>query len=452
MTSVLYLGCPAAERPHCQRQLGGAGLAIVWTDSIASALAELRFESVPILIDLARGGQAVRQVHEVRARFPLARVFAVADPKRPKLATAAVRAGATDVFSRPLSGQAVAATARRLPERALRHPAIATGLSVRSPAMRAVTTVISLSSAMRAGVLLRGEEGTGRQFLARSMHDSRNGRSGPFVVLDCAAHTADALDRVIFGSPAGSNGRVAAGSLLHQVAVGVAGGVAGGAAGGTLYVRHVAALPGRVQARLAQILRDGEATLLGSGDRISLDVRPIAGVEPGFDRAVHEGRVREDLVRILSVIGIDIPPLRQRREDIPALARVMLREICGRRQLPVKTLSRPAVSLLAALPWHGNISELRALLENIASGPQTGQAIELEDVVPRLGLNGAAPVSKGETLRMARARFEREYIAATLEQTHGRISDAARVLGIRRTNLYRKIRSLRIGEHAPVRF
>ena len=223
------------------------------------------------------------------------------------------------------------------------------------------------------------------------------------------------------------------------------------AAGGTLYLRHVTELPPRLQLRLARVLRDGEALLAGNGHRVSLDVRPIAGVEPGFDRAADEGRVCDDLVRVLSIIGIDMPPLRQRREDIPAIARDLLRDICALKQLPPRTLSRPALALLAALPWHGNVVELRSLLENIVNGPETARTIALDDVVSQLHLNGSSPVPRGATLKAARAQFEREYIAAALEDSHGRISAAAEALGLRRTNLYRKIRSLRISEGSPFR-
>ncbi len=180
-------------------------------------------------------------------------------------------------------------------------------------------------------------------------------------------------------------------------------------------------------------------------------MRPIAGVEPGFDRAVDEGRVCDDLVRVLSIIGIDMPPLRQRREDIPAIARDLLRDICALKQLLPRTLSRPALALLAALPWHGNVIELRALLENIVNGTETARTIALDDVVSRLHLNGSSPLPRRATLKAARAQFEREYIAAALEDSRGRISAAAEVLGLRRTNLYRKIRSLRISAPAPFR-
>jgi two-component system nitrogen regulation response regulator NtrX len=217
------------------------------------------------------------------------------------------------------------------------------------------------------------------------------------------------------------------------------------ARGGTIYLQNVAEAPTRVQVRLARLLRDREAVVAETGDTVPFDVRPVAGVDPGFDAAVQDGRVRAELFRRLSVIRIDMPALRNRREDIPALANYFLREICGSQRVPPKTLSRSALSLLSALPWRGNAAELRQLLESVVTGMQGGRGIALEDVLAHVRLDGGAGLlSTGGTLKQARARFEKEYIAVVLEQHRGRISEAARTLGIQRTNLYRKMRSLKV--------
>jgi two-component system nitrogen regulation response regulator NtrX len=140
-----------------------------------------------------------------------------------------------------------------------------------------------------------------------------------------------------------------------------------------------------------------------------------------------------------------MPPLRQRREDIPALANYFVRDICASLGVPVKTLSRSALSLVTALPWRGNAAELRALLEAIVGDLQDGCGIGLDAVLAHVRLDGGGIVpSTGKTLRQARASFEREYIASVLEHHNGRISEAASVLGLQRTNLYRKLRSLRV--------
>ena len=200
-----------------------------------------------------------------------------------------------------------------------------------------------------------------------------------------------------------------------------------------------------MQGHLARVLREREAVLAETGATVAFDVRMMAGVDPGVDAAVQDGRVRAELFKRLSVIRIDMPPLRNRREDIPALANYFLREICGSRRIPPKTLSRPALSLIAALPWRGNAVELHLMLESIVAGLSGGKGIGLEDVLAHVRLDGGSVVfSNTGTLRQARAHFEGEYIAHVLELHRGRISDAAKALGIQRTNLYRKMRSLHV--------
>jgi DNA-binding NtrC family response regulator len=264
---------------------------------------------------------------------------------------------------------------------------------------------------------------------------------GAFVSVDCAALEADALEMDLFGragradKPDSARGleRVSRHCRVHD------------ANGGTLHLENIADASARVQTRLARLLRDREAQLVETGQTINLDIRPMASVDPAFESAVQEGRVRDDLFRRLSVIRIDMPPLRNRREDIPALANYFLREICAALRVPPKTLSRPALALLSALPWRGNACEFRTLLEGIVTGLAVGKNIGLEDVLAHVKLDGGSvALNTGGTLKQARARFEREYITALLEQHHGRISETAKALGIQRTNLYRKIRALRI--------
>jgi two-component system nitrogen regulation response regulator NtrX len=217
------------------------------------------------------------------------------------------------------------------------------------------------------------------------------------------------------------------------------------ARGGTLFLQNVADAPTRVQGRLARALRDREAVVAETGKAVLLDVRPMASADPGIDRFVQEGRVRDDLFRRLSVIRIEMPSLRDRREDIPALANYFVREILAARRTSPRTLSRAALALIGALPWRGNANELRTLLEAAMTGQPEGRAIGIEDVLAHVQLDGGSAVfANGGTLRKARARFEREYITAVLEEHDGRISDAAKALGIQRTNLYRKMRSLRV--------
>jgi two-component system nitrogen regulation response regulator NtrX len=272
--------------------------------------------------------------------------------------------------------------------------------------------------------------------------------AGAFVAVDCAACDCEELDAELFGpavrghSGDGASGGDGSKSGLERVS---RQGRLHNARGGTIYLQNIAEAPTRVQARLARLLRDREAILAETGETVSFDVRPMAGVDPAFDTAVKDGRVREDLFRRLSVLRIEMPALRNRREDIPALANYFLREICAGLRVPPKTLSRSALSLLSALPWRGNAAELRRLLDSVVTGMQGGRGIALEDILAHVKLDGGAGLfSGGGTLKQARSQFEKEYIANVLEQHRGRISEAARTLGIQRTNLYRKMRALKV--------
>ena len=446
MTSVLYLGCPAPERADTEKQLGDVDVAVVWGENASFALTELQRRNMPVLLDLSKGAAALQIAREIRTQRASTLMFAVVDARRPDLTTEAVLAGMADVFARPLGGRRVANAIERELKYEARESIPASfengdDLYGHSMAMRDVMALIGRAAGMRAGVLIRGEEGTGRQVAARAIHTLQHSADGAFVSVDCAACDGEELDAELFGPPLrGQNGdatkgleRVSRQARLHR------------ARGGTLYLQNIAEAPTRVQGRLARLLRDREAIIAETGETAGFDVRPMAGVDHAFDTAVQEGRVREDLCRRLSVLRIDMPPLRNRREDIPALANYFLREICAGLRLPPKTLSRSALSLLSALPWRGNAAELRRLLDAVVTGMQGGRGIALEDVLAHVRLDGAAGLSSGGgTLKQARSRFEKEYIATVLEQHRGRISEAARTLGIQRTNLYRKMRSLKV--------
>lgn len=304
--------------------------------------------------------------------------------------------------------------------------------------MREVAAQIARAGTMRAGVLISGEDGTGRCLVAQAIHANEKS-GGAFVIVDCG-RDPDALETELFGSYAKPDRGERRG--LERI---LRGGALNAAHRGTLYLQNLAEAPARVQARLARILRDREAMILETQQPARIDVRPMAGVEPCVEDSVRDGRVREDLFRRLSTLRIDLPALRNRREDLPSIVTSFLQAICASHGIPVKAISPSALSLMTALPWRGNVPELRALLENVVSELNGDGQIGVEDVLRYLKLDsGTVVLPEGATLRQARARFEREYIAATLAHHRGRISDAAKALGIQRTNLYRKMRVLQL--------
>jgi two-component system, NtrC family, nitrogen regulation response regulator NtrX len=290
-------------------------------------------------------------------------------------------------------------------------------------------------------VLICGDRGTGRETVARALHAAaRPLRTGRFVRVDCGALDGERLGMDLFGVaaraeehlPARGLERVSRTSRLYD------------ALGGTLYLRDLPEASTRVQRRLARILRDREAVLAESGEVITLDVRCIVGADPHLETALRDGSVQEELYRRISASRLDLPSLRQRREDIPALANYFVRQACTAQKLPQKVFSRSALVLLSALPWAGNVSELKTLMSTIVAGLTT-RGIGGEDVLAHVRLDGGSViVARGGTLRQARAQFEQQYIASILQQHRGRITQAAKALGIQRTNLYRKLRTLRV--------
>ena len=430
--------------------LRGLGFHAVQVDG-ADALNALREPLSLCLIDLRENGDALRVARAVRTQQPNAVVIGIADPTRATSAADAIRAGVFDVLPRPPSArdlEAIIANAREQAALAMSTPPLRSldassyGIVGSSASMRAVMDLVQRAAPGRCGILICGERGTGREMVARAIHAHGSNRNAPFINVDCSGPTPEELELQLFGiinKRSGSGAperrsleRIGRHSRLHE------------AADGILFLENAVELPARVQARLVRVLRDREVFVDNDRDPMALDVRPIAGVDGTIDAALDEGRIRTDLHERLSLIRIDVPALRQRREDIPVLATHFLKELCRANGRPIKTLTRPALTLLAALPWRGNAPELKGLLERLILLVPQG-LIRLEDVLAHTQLEGSiSPTGFDATLRQARAKFERDYIAAVLQHQHGRIAEAARVLGIQRTNLYRKMRRLNL--------
>ena len=313
--------------------------------------------------------------------------------------------------------------------------------------MQAALAGVRAAVASHGGVLVCGESGSGRRMIAREVHDLSAGKGAPFVAVDCAE--VEEPEAALFGPPPGGNGNgdasrsrldaVGAGSLLHQ------------AAGGTLFLSHLQEMPARLQARLARVLRDGEVRVAGSRRTVPARMRIVASADPNWDAAVAEGQIRADFRKRCAATRINVPPLRDRREDIPALAAAILHEISADLGLDPPAIDRSAMALLCAFPWHGNAHELRALLLTLAQRSDA-PIVGLEDVLAAVQLDGSTRHVLGVgTLREAKEKFERDYVAAVLERHRGRIGEAAAALGIQRTNLYRKMRALRLPRRGPGR-
>lgn len=309
--------------------------------------------------------------------------------------------------------------------------------------MRAVFDVINRAATkISGGVLICGEQGSGRSLLAHELHRRAHGAAAPFQHLDCADLPTDA-ETELFGTPVMALPTSPAGpDMLDPIAPTS---IVSRAQGGSLYLAHVDALPSPVQWRLARMFESGIVSVAGTPQPVGLRVFPIASLDLSNRNPISaQERIRRDLFEQVASTRIDVPPLRQRREDIPALSEVLLRQECLALRKPPKILEPTAVELLAAMPWRGNVAELRAAMHLLAQ--TTPEAvIRLEDVLAVVRLDGAVKdYAVRQSLRDATRRFEREFIITTLERCKGRIGTAASTLGIQRPNLYRKMRALGI--------
>jgi DNA-binding NtrC family response regulator len=302
-----------------------------------------------------------------------------------------------------------------------------------SPAVGRARVLLQRAAALETGVLLVGERGVDVEAVARELHHAGRGSARPLIAVTCADDAA-ALDRVLFGTPV-----VKAPTDLVAV---TSDSRIGSARGGTLFLHDIAELPAAVQARLARVARDGEISL--EGQAVPTNCRIVASASPSIERDVREHRFRPDLFRRIAASRIDLPPLRDRAADIPVLVARLVDEHRRAQDGPARRFTDAALAVMSALSWAGNLAELRNVVDRVLCGT-TATVIQIEDVLPSLQLDRSmtAFVPVG-SLKEARLRFERDYIAAVLQYHGWKVAEAAQTLGIQRPNLYRKARQLGI--------
>ncbi len=399
-----------------------------------------------LVVDLALGADAMRAVRAVQGRKSRLPVVAVADPARPNAAAEILRLGALDVIARPVRPadlKAALANAREFQGVRFRLSELDAlegddGFFVASPPMRAVRDLVQQVAPSRCGVLLIGERGTGKEMVARAIHRLSRASARPFVSISCAYRgespqadreaVAD-FERELFQAVARPSLELALGAPADPDVV------------STVFLRAVDQMAPVVQGTLERLLVESESQV---GPHGLLPVRLLTAARPAVLDAVERGIFRRDLFERLAVVRIELPPLRRRPQDIPLLAMHFLKDACRRHDVAPKVFSPSAQTLLTALPWRGNARELQQLTERLAVLVTRGVILQ-EDVLEHVLLEGTAPRGvPGGTLRQARERFEREFIAGVLRRHRGRMGAAAQELGIERTNLYRKIKQLGI--------
>lgn len=359
-------------------------------------------------------------------------------------AVRATKLGAHDFLEKPLSVERVALAVRnalahhglRMQNQALRAEASRhSQILGDSVPMKAVRHQIQLMGPTHGRVLIYGESGSGKELVARAIH-ARSGRAeGRFVEVNCAAMPEELIESELFGHVRGALGGAEADkSGKFQLAD-----------GGTLFLDEVGDMSLRTQAKVMRALDEQRFEPVGSGRTVQVDVRVIAATNKDLEDEISNGNFREDLFYRLNVVPFQVPPLRDRAEDIPVLAQHFLDEFSRAYGRKPKRLLPSALETLAAQAWPGNVRELRNLMERMVI-LHAGQEIGSRHI-PAAGHRGAAlrPGGPGfASLREAREAYERDYVLRTLKATKGNVTRAAAALGLARSNLHRKMRALGI--------
>lgn len=445
--SVLYVPAGARDRGTVRDRLVRAGAEVTMAGDLAEALRILGSRrSRLVVVDLAGETQAVATIRVLRVQCPSVPVIAVMDPADPASCAEALSAGVADLLPWPFEDRDVQAALAVARDRAAADvaegwPGPDEKLIVHSAAMREAVDQMRAASSRKTSLLFTGEPATGRSMLARGRHAlDHEFVTRPFVVVDCGETGGPDLEHRLFGCVRSTDGAAPKAEDVSRAGAVVT------AQGGALLLVNVTEAPARVQLRLASLLRDREAYSLDAGEIIPLDIRFMASVAPDIEAAVSDGRVHRDLIQRLGQVRIEVPPLRRRHEDLPSLIGVFLRRACQEEQCSPKRFSRAAVALMAAMPWPGNASELKATIRALVQAVRQ-PVIQIDDVLGHVSLEGVGKTASEDlNLRDARARFEREFISQALMRHHGRVGDAARSLGIQRTNLYRKVRQLKVSK------
>jgi two-component system response regulator HydG len=294
-----------------------------------------------------------------------------------------------------------------------------------SPKMQRVIDLVARVAASHANVMIRGESGTGKEMVARLIHGNSARKEGPFVAINCAALPETLLESELFGIERGVATGVEARPGKFELAK-----------GGTVFLDEVGDIPLALQAKLLRVLQEREIEKLGGRKRIPIDVRILCATHRGLEEMIERGEFRQDLYYRLKVVEIVLPPLRERREDIPKLVRFFLDKYGKREGLKDVRITQEALQKLMRYPFHGNVREL----ENVVEG---ALALTVDPVIDPGDLLLPESASGGEAIALGGdmptlEELERRYIARVLASTRGNMSAAAKILGIDRKTLYRK--------------
>lgn len=364
-----------------------------------------------------------------------------------EMAVRATRLGALDFLEKPLSTEKLLVTVenaykltrlehenRDLLRRVGRHNMIWTGET-----MRRVIAQIDRVAASEARVCIYGETGTGKELVARTLHEKSARAAGPFITLNCAAVPAELIESELFGHEKGS---FTGAAQRHT-------GKFEQAHRGTLFLDEIGDMPQAMQAKLLRVLEEGEVERIGSGKPTTVDVRVVVATHRDLGQLVEAGSFRRDLYHRVLVFPVELPPLRKRTEDIPALVQYFVQQISAQNSWKPAPFTEDAIAALALYAWPGNIREMRNVVERLlllSDGSVDAEAVRM--VLPAASSQARTlPVSHESaqgTLSERALAFERAVVLGELDAQHKNITRTAKALGLERSHLYKKCQQLGI--------
>jgi two-component system, NtrC family, nitrogen regulation response regulator NtrX len=420
------------------------------SDTTLDAIAQRR-PSLVLLDVYLRGSRldGLELLDEIKRRDATIPVLVISGHGSLDTAVAAVRKGASDFIEKPFQAERLLLLVARATETERLRREVATlrtsagredDLTGSSGAINGVRATLKRVAGTGSRVLITGPAGVGKEVAARLLHGWSQRAGAPFVIVSAARMTPERVEEELFGVEEG--GDLVRPGLLEQ------------AHGGTLFLDEIADMPVATQARILRVLTDQSFQRVGGTRTVKVDVRVVSATSRDLQHEIAEGRFREDLYYRLNVVPVAIPPLPDRREDIPALVMHFLAHYASERRVPTPEIAPDAMVALQSYDWPGNVRQLRNVVERtviLAPGDRIGR-IDL-DLLPaevlgeQVDMGGAgAGAIMGAPLREARETFEREYLRVQIRRFSGNISRTASFIGMERSALHRKLKLLGITE------
>ena len=443
MARIFIIDDESGIRTTLSDILADDGHETVAFESGEEALARLAREDAElVLLDVWLPGiDGMAVLERIREILPGTPVIMISGHASVETAVRATRLGAWDFLEKPLSMDRVLLTVKHaLANRRLRqevqhlrsHLSLDESMIGESAAMTKLQQQIRSAAASASRVLITGENGSGKEIVARSLHRLSPRSGGPFVDVNCAAIPEELIESELFGHRRGAfTGATEDRKGKFEIAD-----------GGTLFLDEIGDMSLRTQAKVLRVLQEQQFQRVGAATTVRVDVRVLAATNKNLEEEIRRGSFREDLYFRLAVIPLHVPPLRERGEDVLLLSEHFLRRFAAESGRPARRLDASARAALLQYPWPGNVRELRNVIERVTI-LASSETVTSEDLsLPESRAEGLRSLPTAGTLRDAREAFEREFIVRRLEALGGNVSRTAESLGIERSNLYRKLGAL----------